>query len=412
MKDIKIHDISFKLLELLVVLVYLNPIADLLPSFAQMGIFIIWFLFNIKNSKLWGDALKYSILNIIIFVVTFIRCAYADQLNMDYYSTLQVVIARYQMMIYPILFAYVIRLSDKKKKQIFYLSLACIVGTIIVSLYYIIFVDPQAIRNTQRSVALFGVGDFMLMYSMAIIVGPLFFLITKMNKKKKNLFIFISFILILICLLLCNLVTSVVIAIVSVIVMYLVTRNFKYILIAFYSIIAFFVILKNWFAKLLYSLANQNIFYWSTNNKIVAIANVLSGDFTHVDTLTRRFMLASWSLESFKENMFFGINWKNHQYGTIGCHMQWADDLGRYGIFGNIFIIINYIILFISSEKRIKDTFVKKAMITVWIMFFILGFLNPCLSATNLMMIFVVIPCLEGVVSKKGEGVKCIEKRY
>lgn len=130
----------------------------------------------------------------------------------------------------------------------------------------------------------------------------------------------------------------------------------------------------------------------------MAIANILSGDMTHIDTLSRRFMLANWSLVSFKNNPIFGINWKNHTYGKIGCHMQWADDLGRYGIIGNIFIIINYFMLAKYTINNTDKCFVKNSLVTVWIMFFILGFLNPCLSATNLMMMFVVIPSIEGIL--------------
>lgn len=171
----RVYSASLFMLEVLIVLVYLNPVADLFPSFLQIGIFVLWALFSMRNTKLWGEALNISIINFIILILSLFRCAMADQLNMDYYSTLQVVIARYQMFIYPILFVYVKGLSNKDKKKIFKLAIACILGTVLVSLYYIAAVDPQAIRNTQRSVALFGVGDFMLMYAIAIAIGPLLF---------------------------------------------------------------------------------------------------------------------------------------------------------------------------------------------------------------------------------------------
>ncbi len=390
---------SLLMLETLIILVYLNPVADLFPSFLQIGIFVLWALFSIRNTKLWGEALSISIINFIILVFSLLRCVMADQLNTDYYSTLQVVIARYQVFIYPILFIYVKGLSNRDKKKIFTLAIACILGTVLVSLYYIAAVDPQAIRNTQRSVALFGVGDFMLMYAIAIAIGPLLFLIIeRRHDKKSNKLLIISVVLMVVCLILCNLVTSVVVAAISIFAMYIVRNKKKYGLVIVAAFAAIALAARTLLSKALFALAGKDLFYWSTNNKIIAIANVLSGDMTNIDTLSRRFMLARWSLESFKKHPFFGLDWKDHAYGTIGCHMQWADDLGRYGLIGNAIILLSYIRIAKYSVTSIENSFVKDSMITLWIMFFILGFLNPCLSATNLMMMFVVIPACEGML--------------
>lgn len=392
---------SFFMLEILIVLVYFNPVADLFSSFAQIGVFVIWVLFSARDQRLWGEAFGISVINILVLIVSFIRCVMADQLNMDYYSTLQIVIARYQMFVYPVLFVYVKNLSKKEKKRIFTLATACIVGTVLVSLYYIAFVDPQAIRNTQRDVALFGVGDFMLMYAIAIAIGPLLFLIIERERqKRRSKLLIISFVLLLVCLILCNLVTSVVVAAISIFTMYVIRNKKKYAVFVIFAFSFIALVGRTLLSKVLYAIAEKNLFYWSTNNKIIAIANVLSGDMTNIDTLSRRFMLAGWSLKSFKEHPIFGINWKDHQYGNIGCHMQWADDLGRYGIVGNVILVANYIHIAIHTINSTENKFVKDAMITVWIMFLILGFLNPCLSATNLMMMFVVIPAYEGMLEE------------
>ena len=395
--SIKTWNASFIMLEALIIFVYFNPIADLFPSYIQIGIFILWLLFNLmEHSKFWREAISISILNIIIFIFTFFRCVIADQLNMGYYSTLQVVIERYQLVVYTILFVYVKHLSLLEKRRIVILAFSCIVGTILVSLYYIFFLDPQAIRNTQRAVPLLGVGDFMLMYSIAILIGPLLFLIIERIKYKKKIkLLVVTFILMLICLILCNLVTSVVIALASVLITYIVRQKNKMFVISFCCLLA--TLTKNFFAKLLYYIATKEIFYWSTNNKIIAIANVLSVNLTHLDTLSLRCMLAGWSLQSFQDNPLLGINWRSHEYGKIGCHMQWIDDLGRYGIIGNIILIINYICIIRYTVRSVDDVFTKKALISAWITLCILGCLNPCLSATNLMMIFIIIPSLESL---------------
>ena len=74
--------------------------------------------------------------------------------------------------------------------------------------------------------------------------------------------------------------------------------------------------------------------------------------------------------------------------------MQWADDLARFGILGNLIIILNYAIIAIYTINTSKNMLEKNSMIATWIIFTILGFLNPLLSGPILMMIFVVIPIL------------------
>lgn len=386
--------LSLIVLCILIMLQYLYPVADLLPSLTQIGVFIFWII-CIRSSKLIGKAIKLNIISIFILLVTFIRCLAADQLNMNYYSSFQVVIARYQFVVYSIIYIYIMSLNKKDKKIIFNWIVFCITITVIFSLYYVLCVDPQAIRNTQRDY-LWGVGDFQLMYAIAIIFGPLLFLIIdKLKNNKKCFGLLCSFILMGICLLLCNLVTSVVIAIFSVFITYCITRKNKviYLIIGFFSMVAVF--LKSFFSNLLMKLAEKNLFYWSTNNKIIAIANVLKGDMTNIDTLSRRMMLINQSLKSFQDNPFFGINFKEHVEGKIGCHSQWADDLGRYGIFGNIIIWYNYIKIAKMTIRYKNDKIMKNNMMSVWISFFILGFLNPCLSGTILMAMFVWIPTFD-----------------
>ena len=393
-KEIKV---SLVLLEILIMLVYLNPVADFLPSSVQIIVFFAWLLSIVNQKRTLGEGFRLCIFSIIILLITFLRCVCANQLNMGYYSSLQVVIQRYQFVIYPILFVYVSKLDFESKRKIFKWALLCITGTVVVSLYYVLRVDPQAIRNTQ-GVSYFGVGDFQLMYAMAILFGPLFFvLLNKIKKKKKFMILAIALSLMALCLLLCNLVTSVVLALCSVFISYILTRKNKPV----YTLVGAFCILlvafKSVIGQLLLKLASKQLFYWSTNNKIIAIANVLLGDMTHIDTLSRRGMLAGQSLKSFREHPLLGINFKDHVSGKIGCHCQFADDLGRFGILGNIFIWFNYYRIVKYTIQYNKNIIVKNNMISAWICFFILGFLNPCLSATILMAILVVIPTFDAI---------------
>lgn len=387
------------MLEALIVLVYFYPVADLFPNYVQIGVFFFWILFSINNKNLWQEAIPLSALNVMIFVWSFLRCVVADQLNLGFFSTLHVVIARYQLLIYPILFAYVRHLSLYEKKRIFKLAFMCIIGTIMLSLYYVVFVEPLAIRYAGV-IQLFGSGDFMLMYSIALAMGPLLFLILeRLKHKMKSSILIIGLILMFTCLIVCKLVTSIVVAVISILVMFIIKQKKKFLLIPFICTLAWFS--KTFIAKMFYYIADKKIFFWSTNDKIIAVANLLSGNTANINTLSDRYMLARWSLQSFMENPLFGINWKDHVYGKIGCHMQWADDLGRYGLLGNVLLIVNYVYLVRYTVRSIGDIYTKKALVAAWITFFALGFLNPCITTTNLMMIFIVIPSFEAMFPRK-----------
>ena len=393
-------NVPFFLLCCLIILTYFYPIATIMPSFVQIPFFFLWILATAKDGKMWRKAFNISLVSIFMFVYSLIRCVIAGQLNMEYYSTFQAVIQRYQLMVFTIIYVYVVDLDRDKKKKVFMLSTFSIFVTCLFSLFYVFFVDPQAIRNTQRDY-LWGVGDFVLMYAMAIFLGPFLHLIVlKRKRHEKILNYVVLFVTMLITIIMCNLVTSVVVATISIVLTYCISRKQKALFIIFAAIGALLFSLRKVFGKLLYSLADEHIFYWSTNNKIIAIANILSGvaDTTNVDTITRRFMLAEFSMTSFRNNPIFGIDWKDSRYGTIGGHMQWADDLGRYGIIGALINIPYYIYLCHYTSNYNKSTIVHDSMLSAWLVFFILGFLNPNLSGTILMILFVVIPTFDSLI--------------
>lgn len=393
-------DIIF--LEILLALIYFNPLSNLFSSAFQIVFFLLFGIALAKNTKIWSEGIKISSLGIIIFFYSLFRCFIADHFNLNYFSTFQVVIARYQFMIAPIIYLYITKLNNREKRNIFYFALNCILGTIIISLYYIFFVDPQAIRNTQRAEQLFGVGDFSLMYSIAILIGPLIFLIKeRMREGRGNKYFIFVAILMVLCLLLCNLVTAVVVGFVSVMITFVITRKLSCVFSLTVISAGIVFILKEAIGNFFHNIAAQELFYWSTNKKIIAIGNVFLGDFENIDTLSVRMRLANYSLNSFAENPILGVNWKDHQSGVIGCHMQWADDLGRYGILGNLIIWFNYLYIARYTINNTANSFVKDCMRSAWAVLFILGFLNPCLSNAVLMVLFVIIPTFDSMLDGK-----------
>ena len=387
-------DMPFLMTEILVVLQFMNPVGDLFPSYIQMVVFVLWLLFVCSDKKLFGKFVNISLVSAAILLFTFMRCVMAGKLDMSYFSPMQAAIGRYQFLVYPTMFVYIIQLEAEKKHKIFNLAIFSIIITVIVSLYYVLMVYPQAIRNTQ-GVSYFGVGDFQLMYAMAIFGGPyLSYIRKKWTNRDKVLLHIISFSLMCLCIVLCNLVTAVVILALSIALSYyFYTKKIQFKL--FLIIIAGgFVSLKKVWADLLRNIAEKNLFYWSTNNKIIAVANLISGEHLGLDTLSARVRLTKISWNSFKEHFLFGIDFRNHRSGVVGCHAQWVDDLARFGIFGNIIIWCNYIHVARYTLKSSDSFEMRSSLIVAWITFFILGFLNPCLSGTIFMIMFIVIPSM------------------
>lgn len=405
-------NMAFLMTEILVILQFMNPIGDLFPSYIQMVVFALWLLFVCFDKKLIWKFISISLVSAVILCFTFIRCIEAGTLDMGYFSPMQAVIGRYQFFVYPTMFIYIIRLEAKKKRRIFNLAVISIITTVIVSLYYVIGVYPQAIRNTQ-GVSFFGVGDFQLMYAMALFSGPyLSYIRKRWANKDRALVHIISFGLICLCIILCNLVTAVVTLALSIALSYyFYTKKLRHKLFLI-TIAGGAVAFKKVWADLLRNIAEKNIFYWSTNKKIIAVANLISGEHYGLDTISVRIKLTKTSWNSFKEHFLFGIDFRNHQSGVIGGHAQWVDDLARFGIFGNIIIWGNYIYIARYTIKNSCSFEMRSSLIVAWITFFVLGFLNPCLSGTIFMIMFIVIPCMyetsSGESDCEGAGIKPI----
>ncbi len=107
--------------------------------------------------------------------------------------------------------------------------------------------------------------------------------------------------------------------------------------------------------------------------------------------------LVAYSLNSFKNNPIFGIGYWEYGFMTIGAHTEWVDMLGVFGLVGTALFGISVFILcrsiFIRSEDRTERI---SFFIALGIMF-LLGFLDPFLSMPVLIMVFVVAPNISSV---------------
>lgn len=386
---------SFKVLELLIILLYMNPVGNLVPSYMQILVFFLWLLFALIDREITVKIVNFSSLNLLIFLIIFFRSCFSGKLDLnDYFSPIGASIGRYQLLIYSIIFLYIRRLNRKEKDTLFFLSIFSMAVTASFSIYYVAFIDPLAVRYSMID-QYWGTGDFQAIYAMAVLIGPLSSLV--LDKKRTcryRLFMLISLFIMAICLVLSNLVTSVIIAALSIIVsFYLENRNgVKPLFLGMISIVG--IALKNVWADLIFVIADSGMFFWSTADKMRTVADLLKGNADNLNTLGLRMRLAKISLDTFKKNPIWGLDFKDYGQNTIGSHNQWTDDLARFGILGNLLIWWNYIRLFNMSVHYMDSEHIKNALKTVWFIFFVFGFLNPCLIGQVLAVIFIVVPTM------------------
>ena len=117
---------------------------------------------------------------------------------------------------------------------------------------------------------------------------------------------------------------------------------------------------------------------------------LVSSDLTY--SYDRRLELAGYSLQTFEDNPFFGVGYFEYGYGVIGCHQEWADLLGVFGLFGSTIVIIVLLGMFASLFRVLKTQEEKDLFFVLITMFIVLGFLNPCLGSPFLLALFVVMP--------------------
>ena len=105
-----IVNIPFLMTEILIVLQFLNPIADFFPSYLQIGVFFIWMLSISKNRELVNRCFSISIISGLIMLITVFRCILSGKIDLSYFSPMQAAIERFQFFVYPCMFSYIIQI--------------------------------------------------------------------------------------------------------------------------------------------------------------------------------------------------------------------------------------------------------------------------------------------------------------
>lgn len=108
-----------------------------------------------------------------------------------------------------------------------------------------------------------------------------------------------------------------------------------------------------------------------------------------------------WSLKAFAENPLLGLFGGNGTR-TLGSHTEWIDQLARYGIVTAIFNMS----FWLTTYKRMKITakqssITHKCLVSTFIMYFILGFLNPISMVVTSAPLFILCPFVESLLTSE-----------
>lgn len=280
-------------------------------------------------------------------------------------------------------------LDVEYKKKCINISVICLVITALVSIGYNSIFDPLAIRfrpPQYRFICSFG-----QYYAVAILVSSLLFRII-MAKNNRVLLAIIMFVF-LYLFLIGNLVTGLVLTVLG-IGLVLLTRIIKKTSVLCASVgivVCLAYMFKSIIASIFFAISELSLFNQVTTNKIQAIANLLIGD-NHIDSLSTRNVLIEYSLNSFRNNPILGIGYKTYGYGTIGCHQEWPDLIGVFGVLGVCLILVVYILVFINILHNTKNDLDRSSFIIANILFLLLGFVNPSVMECILMVIIVISP--------------------
>lgn len=124
------------------------------------------------------------------------------------------------------------------------------------------------------------------------------------------------------------------------------------------------------------------------SNRLDEVIHLASGNLQDASDFSFRVDLSLLSLETFSENILFGIGHKyGYSYGRmydngVGMHAEWFDLLAINGLFS---ILIFWFLIKWSSKLQIKKNIST-------LIFFILGFFNPVMFFQILFVVYYLIP--------------------
>ena len=287
-------------------------------------------------------------------------------------------------------------LTRIQKKRVLQGVLISVLISTLISLYNVILVDKYAIRYYE-SRGFTTVFDFSQFYAICLLLCALFFAVISFRRKARiwpyvlltgAIFACVGLSLYTTGILLSALGIGMAIAIRR----YTVARNR---VILWVTALAFLVILVYFFRQQIsdwvYRITKP--INWILRDRLRSVVDtILRTEHTLSYNHDRRDELAGYSLTSFRQHPLFGIGYAGYGYGTIGCHQEWQDMLGVFGLVGTGIFVALMVFLSVQVLRKTETRTDATAFVLVLLLFIALGFLNPCLSLPVLSVVFIIAP--------------------
>ncbi len=287
-------------------------------------------------------------------------------------------------------------LPNKKKLIVLKTAFLSIGLSAVISLYKVVFVNKYAIRYAQ-DMNISWVVDFNQFYSICLLLCIMVFtMISLYNDYKIRKYLF--FCLLLAGVVLLSLITTGMLLCVLGIVLGIIIRKYtqsktRFVLMAIlaFGVLCLVFLFRNSISDWIYNVTEST--NWIVRGRLRSAVDMLLG--THHNNeynYSRREELMGYSLSTFRDNPLCGVGYKGYGYGIIGCHQEWPDMLGVFGIVGMV-IFVGLISIFVRHVKKsIVNKIDLQSFRIALLLFIVLGFLNPCISMPTLCMVFIIAP--------------------
>lgn len=335
----------------------LIPKSNLLISIASF----IWFGFSFINKKKYTIKLKFYNIAVLFFVFYTFIVAYISQ---------NYVIGNRYLNFSQCFFFYLMYCFYKTNKKIILKKILKISAIMIsltsirtfIALIYNPYISRSIKSSGEYSEELWkqGIGGYELIYMLPFISVILFFFgfITK-NKCKYNLFLKIAFLFTIILIVISNYFTALLISLSGILGLLLleILKRKNYFLILGLSFLSInFFLLKKQIIRLIL----DNMIYYVPNGRTKDRLIQFELEFSKgrkSELLDERIMVNRESIESFKNNKFFGIivekiKTKDGYLTGFGQHSQLLDTFALYGFFIGVLQIYLLVYPFIKIQKK------------------------------------------------------------
>ena len=392
---IKISTLLFVIILLMAVSIYFSG-ADSMGTI-ELAIAIMTFLLCFKNCKMQRAIPILILVGCVLFMLFFSGQRSATGFNAPIKHALKFVHLLFAFVSY-LFFRYAS--SEKEKKTLIYVVFFAAAASCLRSIYLVYTGNDYAIRYAARYGYSSDVAGFSQIYGVPLLIVIVWSLLFNGKKKKfkEKLLLIVLLAIYLYFIYVSLMATALMLTVIGILLFVLVkmlrknatTSIIVLISLLFMAMLVIFVFPNQIMSMVIKLTENMN---YVVQNRIryvfQSVLNVSSGiAYNH----ERREELAAYSLNTFKEHPIFGVGYSGYGYGVIGCHQEWPDMLGVFGLLGSIVVWGIIIRMIMVTYKGLGTHEEKDLFLVLAVMFGILGFLNPCLGSPLLFALFVIAP--------------------